>query len=112
LGERAMSKRGNVSRNGGKVRRMKSAFVLFLLPLLPACATRSHVIGYYPDGSVAQEVECRQDHPEKCQERSQELCRHYYRQPQIVRPMAYDSYRARWTMVITCGPPVNAPPPM
>ena len=91
---------------------MKSALALLLFPLLPACATRSHVVGYYSDGSVAHQVECRQEHPDKCQQRAQELCQPYYRQPQIIRPMAYDGYRGRWSMVINCGPPVASPPPM
>ncbi|SRR6266498_3923036 len=83
-----------------------SRSILFLL-VLPACGvTRNRAIGTYPDGSIAQAVDCRRDHPEKCIQRSQELCQPYTNGPQVIRPLAYDASQARWRMVVTCGPPI------
>src|SRR5262245_3461460 len=84
---------------------MKPSTAFFVVTLLVACGvTRNRVTGTYPDGSVAQEIDCRQDHPEKCQQRSQQLCRPFGREPQVIQALAYDNNRDRWTMVVTCGP--------
>jgi hypothetical protein len=90
---------------GCSVHRMKVLACAVSLVLLSACATRSRVVGSYPDGSVAQEVDCVRDRPEKCMQRSRQLCQSFGREPQIVRPLVYDQYRERWTTVITCGAP-------
>jgi hypothetical protein len=93
---------------------MKTWSASLALALLTACGvTRNQVIGSYPDGSIAQEIDCRQDHPEKCQQRAQQLCRPFGREPQLLQPLSYNNMRDRWTMVVTCGPTyAGAPPPL
>jgi hypothetical protein len=95
---------------------MKLVIAVLFLAMLAACGvTRNRTVGSYPDGSIAQEVDCRRDHPEKCMQRSQQLCQPFSRQPQILRPLVFDESQGRWTTVITCGPPVGgltSPPPM
>ncbi len=92
--------------------RMKLGWVLLSLAWLPACATRNRAVGSFTDGSVAQEVDCRRDHPEKCMQRARQLCEPFGHEPQTIRPLAYNELEARWTTVITCGPPsAGAPPP-
>ena len=91
---------------------MKPSNVFFVLALLTACGvTRNQVIGSYPDGSIAQLIDCRQDHPEKCQQRSQQLCHPFGREPEIMQPLAYNRVRDRWEMVVRCGP-LGAPSPV
>jgi len=90
---------------------MKLFVVLLSLAWLPACGvTRNRAVGSFPDGSLAQEIDCRRDHPEKCQQRAHQLCEPFGREPQIVRPLAYNELEARWTTVITCGPAIAGPP--
>src|SRR5260370_27921534 len=91
---------------------MKPSTVFFVLALLTACGvTRNQVIGSYPDGSIAQLIDCRQDHPEKCQQRSQQLCHPFVREPEIMQPLAYTRVRDRWEMLVTFGP-VDTPSPV
>jgi len=84
---------------------MKRLAPLLLLALLFACGTtRNRVVASNPDGSLVQEIDCRQDHPEKCMQRAQQLCRPFGREPTILRPLGYDQVAQRWTMVSSCGP--------
>jgi len=93
---------------------MKLFVVLLSLAWLPACATRNRAVGAFADGSVAQEIDCTRDHPEKCVQRARRICEPFGREPQTIRPLLYNEIESRWTTVITCGPPTGplAPPGM
>jgi hypothetical protein len=84
---------------------MRPALVVFLLVLLCSCShTRNRVVATSPDGSIVQQIDCRQDHPEKCHERAQQLCRPFGQEPTIIRPLAYDQNAERWTLLSSCRP--------
>jgi hypothetical protein len=89
---------------------MKDLSVVLILALMPACGvTRNRAIGSDPDGAIAQVIDCRRNHPGKCVQRSQQLCEPFAREPKVIRPLVFNEWEERWTMVVTCGPPAARP---
>ncbi len=82
---------------------MNCATLFAGIVVLSSCGvTTNHVVATDPDGSIVQAIDCRPDHPEKCQQRAEQLCRPLGGAPIVLRPLAQNGTDGRWSMTVRC----------